>query len=90
MLPVYFTFKELRKNPRKGETGFWDRVTHMGIRGCLLIPIACAPFSSLLSGSAVVATARSVALSLAAHKHANEDISHVFTHVVRLAEANVS
>lgn len=77
------TFKGLRKDLRKGETGFWDRVTHIEIRGCLLIPIACAPFSSLLSGSTVVATAtaRSVALSLslAAHKHANEDIPPVYT-----------
>lgn len=70
-------FKGLRKDPRKGETGFWDRVTHIEIRGCLLIPIACASFSSLLSRS----TAHSVALSLsfAAHKHANEGIPHVYT-----------
>lgn len=27
---------------RKGETCFWDRVTHIRIRDCPLIPIACA------------------------------------------------
>lgn len=56
------------------ETGFWDPVTYIGIRGCLLIPSACAVQSVALRGHELPALARSTA-----HKHANEDIPRVYT-----------
>jgi len=52
-----------RKDPRKGETCFWDRVTHIRIRDCLLIPIACAVQSVALRchGDAMAACPLSLA-----------------------------
>jgi len=72
------TFKGPRRALAKGsaegrrETGFWDPVTYIGIRGCLLIPTACAVQSVALRGHELLARS-------AAHKHANEDIPHVYT-----------
>lgn len=75
-----------RKEPRKGETCFWDRVTHIRIRDCPLIPIACAMQSVAPRCNAVAA--RPLSRRPQARKWRYPPCLH--TRVGRPVEANVS
>lgn len=80
-----------RKDPRKDETCLRDRVTHIRIRDCLLIPIACSVRSVAPRCRGDAMAARPLSRLSAAHKHANEDIHRVYTRgPAGLVEANVS